>query len=207
MVGRMTRRALATLVLATACRNHDPVAATSSETTTEVAPLTTTTTGTTTTTTTSASTTTTGASAGDGSSSTTTTGTTSAVDSGTTTTTTSGGDTTTTTSGGDTSTTAPFEPPPPDPAGLCLEMVDPGDECMECICTHCFDLWDACMAHEGCTKIYECGAEKLCIHLNCVLGFCDHVIFWEGGYAGEAFQLWQPLGQCLVPTCQLPCPW
>lgn len=87
-------------------------------------------------------------------------------------------------------------------------MVEPGDECMGCICTKCLDQWEACQADPGCAAIQECAQMHHCWEVTCTIPHCNTLIWQNGGLQGHSFTwLWHPLSVCLMPNCAEKCPW
>lgn len=118
----------------------------------------------------------------------------------------SSGTSSSSTTGEATTSTASTGTTAPDAVRECLAMVDPGDECMACICTDCLELWDDCHADEGCTTIQQCAQDNGCYVHDC-LEPCETPIGLWGGIDGSSWLLWDPLTKCLEATCRPLCPW
>ncbi len=86
----------------------------------------------------------------------------------------------------------------------CLDMVEPGDLCGECVCMQCEAQYAECQADVGCVAISECVQESGCQGFDCA-GPCGEVINMHGGFMGESVGKAIAFGECIGDSCANSC--
>ena len=85
--------------------------------------------------------------------------------------------------------------------GSCLSVAQ--NECDDCTCTECGDVWSTCADESGCLDILACADQSGCSGVDCYLGPCQAVIDQNGGPFSNATNAAQTVANCRT---KLNCP-